>query len=123
MLLDIYRPKARMDLYLFVPSGTDIGGHLANLFSQLGELEFIKSRDVIPGQNLIGASADEIIQNLQRTGFHIQGVKITTQVSDGGAALGGGILGASVAGPIGAVVGALLGYALAEHAKKVPDEL
>lgn len=123
MKCDIYRPKARSDLYLFVRTGTPANAVRADIFSQLGELELIKTRDIIEGQNLIGASADEIIRNIMVSGFHIQGIKVTTQVSEGGAAIGGGLLGASVGGPIGAVIGAIVGLALAEHAKKVPNDL
>lgn len=96
---------------------------VGQMLSQLGELEFIKTRDIVSGQSLVGASADEIIKNISQSGFHIQGVKVSTQVSEGGAAIGGGLLGASVGGPIGAIIGAVIGLALAEHAKKVPDEL
>lgn len=96
---------------------------LTDMLAQLGELEFLKTREVSPGQRLVGADADEIIKNVAQSGFHIQGVKVSTQVSEGGAAIGGGILGASVGGPVGALIGALIGLALAEHAKKVPDEL
>lgn len=123
MHLDIYRPKARTDLYFFVPAGINPKIHFAEIIAQSGELDFIKSREVLPGQKLIGASADEILQNISRVGFHIQGVNVSTQVSEGGAALGGGILGASIGGPFGAIIGAALGYAFAEHAKKVSDEL
>jgi uncharacterized protein YcgL (UPF0745 family) len=123
MLCDIYRPKARSDLYLFVRSGTSPHMFLADMLSQLGELELLKTREVVEGQSLIGASADEIIKNITQTGFHIQGVKVTTQVSDGGAAIGGGLLGASVGGPAGAIIGAIIGLVLAEHAKKVPNDL
>lgn len=123
MQCDIYRPKTRTDLYLFVRSGTSPQVFLADMLSQFGELELVKTREILPGQSLVGASADEIIKNITQTGFHIQGVKVTTQVSEGGAAIGGGLLGASVAGPVGAVIGLLVGLALAEHAKKVPDDL
>lgn len=123
MQCDIYRPKSRTDLYLFVLSGTNPEALLTAMLPQLGELEFVKTREVAPGQRLVGASADEIINNVAQSGFHIQGVTVSTQVSEGGAAIGGGILGASVGGAFGAIIGALIGLALAEHAKKVPDEL
>lgn len=123
MQVDIYRPRARRDLYLFVPHGTDVRLFLTDMLAQFGELELVKTREIQPGQSLVGASADEILQNITRAGFHVQGVKVTAEVSEGGAALGGGILGASFAGPVGALFGALLGYALAEHAKRAPDEL
>lgn len=123
MQVDIYRPSNRSDLYLFVRSGINPLQVPADVRAQFGELVLFKSREIIPGQKLIGANTDEILQNIFRAGFHVQGVSVATQVSEGGAALGGGILGASVAGPFGAVIGAVLGYALAEHAKKVSDEL
>lgn len=123
MQFDIYRPKSRTDLYLFVPSGVNPQIYRPDVFLPFGELEFIKTREISPGQSLIGASTDEIIRNVSHSGFHIQVLKVTTQVSEGGAAIGGGILGASVGGPVGAVFGALIGLLLAEHAKKVPNEL
>ena len=123
MKCDIYRPKTRTDLYLFVSSGVSPQALPSNMFAQFGELELVKTREIVTGQSLVGASADEIIRNIVLTGFHIQGVKVSTQVSEGGAALGGGLLGASVGGPVGAVIGAFIGLALAEHAKKTPDGL
>lgn len=123
MRCDIYRPKSRTDFYLFVPSGTPLHLLAADAIARLGDLEFVKTREIDPGQSLVGASADEIIGSISRSGFHIQGVKVSTQVSEGGAAIGGGILGASVGGPVGAVIGALIGLAVAEHAKKVPSDL
>lgn len=124
MQIDIYRPESRTDLYLFVSAGANPMLLLADMMASLGgKLTFVKSRDLAPGQKIIGANTDEILQNIARAGFHVQGVKVVTQVSEGGAALGGGILGASVGGPIGALVGAIIGFAVAEHAKKVPDDL
>lgn len=123
MKCDIYRSKARPNLYLFVPSNTLIQAIRIDVRSQLGELEFIKTREVVEGQSLIGASASEIIKNILISGFHIQAVTVATQVSEGGAAIGGGVLGASVGGPIGAVVGVVIGLALAEHAKKAANDL
>ena len=123
MKCDIYRPRSRKDVYLFVQSGIPPQSLTQNLSSEYAELEFVKSREIISGQNLVGATADEIIKNISFTGIHIQNVKITTQVSEGGATIGGGLLGASLGGPIGALIGAAIGFSLAEHAKKVPDDL
>jgi uncharacterized protein YcgL (UPF0745 family) len=124
MQCDIYKPRDRSDLYLFVPSGVSPARHFPEILSQFGPLQFVKTREILPGQALIGANTDDVLQNIGAFGFHVQGVQIrTTEVSEGGAALGGGVLGASVAGPLGALVGAIIGLAIAEHAKKVPDEL
>ncbi|STQ90042.1 YcgL domain-containing protein [Iodobacter fluviatilis] len=123
MNIDIYRPETRLDLYLFVMADKDPGAVVSSVLDQLGPLTFIKSREVNVGQKIIGADANEILDNIERTGFHLQVSKVADQVSDGGAAIGGGILGASLAGPVGAIIGALIGYALAEHAKKAPDDL
>lgn len=123
MNCDIYRLKSRTGQYLFVLAGTPPQAVLPNTYPQLGELVLVKTRDIVAGQSLIGASADDIINNITLKGFHIQGVKVVTQVSEGGAAIGGGLLGASVAGAVGAVVGAIIGLAVAEHAKRVPNDL
>jgi uncharacterized protein YcgL (UPF0745 family) len=92
MKCDIYRPKERTDLYLFVQAGSDPNIVLTDALAQFGQLELMKTRDILPGQSLVGASSDEILNNIERFGFHVQGVKVTTEVSEGGAAIGGGIL-------------------------------
>lgn len=123
MKCDIYRSKLRKDTFLFVESGTLTPQLEGQLYPQLGELELFKTRDIAAGQNLIGASAEIIINGIENNGFHIQQAAVVTQVSEGGAAIGGGLLGASVGGPVGAVIGAAIGFALAGHAKKVPNDL
>lgn len=123
MKCDIYRPKLRTDIYLFVPNNVSPQSLPFNISSQFGDLEFVKTREIFSGQSIVGANSDEIIKNIGLTGFHLQGIKTSTQVSEGGAAIGGGLLGASVGGPVGAVIGAIIGLALAGHAKKDSDGL
>lgn len=124
MQFDIYRAKGRQDLYLFVPNGTQPGfPAVAALGSGPEELEFVKSRELLPGQKVAGVASEEIIKGVSVNGFHVQAVKVSTEVSDGGAAIGGGLLGASIAGPFGAIVGSLIGLVLAEHAKKANNDI
>ncbi len=124
MFVDIYRTQARSDLlYLFVEHGVDPGARREDL----GPFVYVKTRDILPGQRLIGCSAEQIISNVTQYGSHLQGVNVTTGITQGGATLGGGALG-SVFGPIGALVGGALGFALGkyttlEDAKRVENEL
>ena len=121
MLCDIYRSKAKSDWYIIVPSDKPIQSLPRDVLAQLGELTLFKTRDFQPGQPLIGASSDTVLSNIAARGFHAQGVQIKTEVSEAGAAIGGGVLGGSIAGPLGALFGAAIGYALAEHAKETKD--
>ena len=124
MQFDVYRPKGRQDLYLFVPAGTPPGfPAVAALGCAPEELEFFKSRELLPGQRVAGVPSEELINGVAINGFHVQAVKASTEVSDGGAAIGGGLLGASIAGPFGAIVGSLIGLVLAEHAKKANNDI
>lgn len=88
MQVDIYRPESRSDLYLFVRAGTDPKLFLSDMMASIGgNVTFVKSRELSPGQKVIGANTDEILQNIARAGFHVQGTTVGTQVSEGGAAL------------------------------------
>lgn len=122
---DIYRPKGRTDLYVFVQAGAKPEQVVLPLLPQLGPLEFLKTRDVVAGQPLVGTSSEEILRNVTTTGFHVQGVKVRTQVqvSEGGAAIGGGALGASIGGPLGALLGAVIGFTVAGFAKSESDDI
>lgn len=121
MECDIYKPKSSPDIFILVPKGSatqDI-----QTLSQYGELVFVKSREVTQDQVLLGTSGAEALQNIFQNRAHILRVPTKSEISEGGAALGGGILGASIGGPFGALVGAVIGLVMAENAKKVPDEL
>lgn len=122
MLCDIYRSNTKSNWFLVVPSGTHLQTLPPYVLSQLGQLSLFKTRDFQPGQPLIGASSDEVLNSIAQYGFHTQGVQVkTTEVSEAGAALGGGMLGGSIAGPVGAAIGAAIGYVLAQNAKEKKD--
>lgn len=121
MLCDIYRSNAKQNWFLIVPSGTAIQFLPPYVLAQLGQLSLFKTREIQSGQPLVGASADEILKNITHYGFHTQGIQIKTEVSEAGAAIGGGMLGGSIGGPVGAAIGAAIGYVLAQHAKENKD--
>lgn len=85
MQVDIYRPSTRTDIYLFVQSGIDPQSLSKDVRAQFGELILFKSREIVPGQRLIGVNTDEILQNISRAGLHVQGINVTAKVSEGGA--------------------------------------
>ncbi|WP_321528831.1 YcgL domain-containing protein [Sedimenticola selenatireducens] len=123
METDIYQSQKVHGAYLFVPSGSSIALLPNELTHKLGKLQYFKTITINHGMKLIAADADEVIANIQKNGYHLQGASVTTKakesdVSEVGAAVGGGILAASLGlGPVGAVAGALIGAWLANHSK------
>ncbi|MCG7996601.1 MAG: YcgL domain-containing protein [Candidatus Thiodiazotropha taylori] len=120
---DIYKATNYKGTYLFIPSGVKISTALPEgVIRKLGNLEYFKSISFDENSPLIAADPKEVIRNIEEQGFHIQGPVIKTkaeEVSEAGAAIGGGILAASIGlGPVGALVGALAGYLLANASKE-----
>ncbi len=118
METDIYKSKSNPNTYLFVRSGRSTTELPSALLEKLGTLEFLKSITVIPGLPLIAANPLEVIKNIKEHGYHVQwaNVSVKSDVSGVGAAVGGGILALSLGlGPIGAIVGAVLGAWLASE--------
>src|SRR5437016_5297305 len=83
-----------------------------------GPFERISEIELTSSTVLIGASVDQIIQNIALHGFHLQGMEIRQHVSPVGSAVAGGLLGVAVGGPIGAIVGAAIGAVLADQNNK-----
>ena len=125
MKCDIYKSGSLKNAYLFVPSGTSPEEELSDgVLAKLGSLQFLKAIKFDADSPLIAANPKEVIENIEKHGFHVQGAEVRTtikdhnEVSEAGAAIGGGILAASLGfGPIGAIVGAALGAYLASSAK------
>jgi uncharacterized protein YcgL (UPF0745 family) len=125
MKCDIYKSGVLKNAYLFVPAGSSPKTSVTeSVLSKLGTLSFFKTIEFDMDSPLIAASPKEVIENIEKNGFHIQGaeVRVTTketpEISEAGAAIGGGILAASLGfGPVGAIVGAALGALLASSAK------
>ncbi|MES9898556.1 MAG: YcgL domain-containing protein [Sedimenticola sp.] len=119
---DVYKVVNYKAAYLFVLSGTDVTSALPDkIIENLGHLEYFKAVSFDENSPLIAANPKDVIDNIAKHGFHIQGAEIqikVEEVSEAGAAIGGGILAASLGlGPVGALVGALAGYWLANASK------
>lgn len=105
-------------MYLFVPAGKDPAELPKRVLDRLGPIVYLRPIEVIADTQLIGADPNVVIRNLESRGFHVQGIEIST-VSEGGAALGAGLLVASLGGgPVGAAIGAIAGYLLAHAAEE-----
>jgi len=120
MKCDIYRSEIIGNAYLFVPYGADPADSVPkSIITKLGKMIFLKSIEFEENSPLIAADPKEVISDIQKNGYHLQGVDIkSNEVSEAGAAIGGGILAVSLGlGPIGAIFGAALGAILASSAK------
>lgn len=123
MKTDIYKSLTIKSTYLIIESGSQLNELPSTVLSNLGKLEYLKTVDFNPDSPLIAADPKEVIQNIQERGYHIQGTKTTTEISEAGAAIGGGILAASLGfGPLGAIMGAALGAILASSAKEKKND-
>lgn len=125
MKCDIYKSGSIQNAYLFVPCGISPEERLSkSQLTKLGKLQLFKTIEFDADSPLIAANPKEVIENIDKQGFHVQLAEIQTtikeskEVSEAGAAIGGGILAASLGlGPVGAIIGAALGAYLASSAK------
>ena len=122
MNADIYRSTKHRNAFLFVRAGANPESVPKKVKERIWPVEHFRQLSLIPNSPLIGADPNEVIRNLRKQGYHVQGVRISTNVSEGGAALGAGLLVASLGGgPVGAAIGALIGYWLAHTAEEDQD--
>ena len=125
MEFDIYQSSKSKMIFVFVSSGVDPLSVLPKKYKvHVGQLSMFKRNKTINENDpIIGVSPKELINNVTSRGYHVQGVEIKTNISEAGAAIGGGLLVASIGGgPIGAVIGAAVGYLLAHNAKEKKDD-
>ncbi|CAE6894355.1 YcgL domain-containing protein [Ectopseudomonas oleovorans] len=118
---DIYKAISHKDTYLFVEKGNRVSDKVSEkLLKKIGQVQHLKSISFDENSPLIAANPKEVINNIQTQGFHIQGAEIKIEDNTGaGAAIGGGILAASLGlGPAGAIIGAVAGYLLANASKE-----
>lgn len=122
MEYDIYKPSSKNNVYIFI----EVGGVLENkvpenILHGYGDVAFVKTISFDDKSPLISAHPKEVIESIKNNGYFIQGAAVTTKVdnvSEAGAAIGSGILAASLGfGPLGAIVAAVAGYALANASK------
>ena len=130
MKCDIYQSEGIKNAYLFLKSGLIPDNQVPiTILKNLGTLEYFKTIDFDANSSLIAADPREVINNIKKNGYHIQGAEIRIEtkahkeISEAGAAIGGGILAASLGfGPIGSIMGALAGVILAASAKGDKDD-
>jgi hypothetical protein len=88
MKVDIYRakisPATHERLYVFVPTGFDIGNLPADVLEKTGGLVLEKKIDMQPGEKRIALDTDEAIKNINERGYHEQGSKIEFEIRVGG---------------------------------------
>jgi len=117
MQVDIYKSVTPSGSYVAVPSGSYLPQQVIH---SIGNVEIYKQNLPIESESkLYAVDAPTVLYSIQQHGFYF--VKDSTQpdVSKAGAAIGGGILLASIGlGPIGAIIGALSGLILANSVEK-----
>jgi len=115
MPYDVYRSNKRSDLEFYVPVGSPLNLPYEMNF-QYAPFHFVRRQQSIPW---LLSDADRAIEhNISVSGYHVAPAQLTaTANSTATAAIGGGLLGASMGGFPGAVIGAIAGVVLAESAK------
>lgn len=85
MNVDIYKakkaPGPREKTYILVSAGESIENLPPEVKEQFGELIFFKNITLVSGKPRIAIDPDEAIQNIQNSGYHIQGTKIVIQIN------------------------------------------
>lgn len=87
MKVDIYKIRKTTDpaerRYLLIPSGADLTTLPQELRTDMGELEYERTIDILPGEKRIALEADEAIKNITSMGYHIQGTQIQSKIAVG----------------------------------------
>ena len=122
MKCDIYKYSSKSGSYIFIESDNELSDMVPeDILLTLGETTLVKTINFDENSPLIAANPKEVIKGINANNYFIQGTKVTTQVgqvSEAGAAIGGGILAASLGfGPLGALIAAAAGFALANASK------
>lgn len=120
---DIYRLVENNNSYVFLPAKAGKDKNTTKTATPVGTGIYIKTISVTPDSEIMGVDANTIIQSVDKFGFYSKTVNADSGVSPGGAAIGGGILGGSLFGPAGAIIGALVGIAVAEQSRRSKNGL
>jgi len=72
MLCHIYRSNRKFDTYLYLVEKDDFSAVPADLLRIFGPPEFSFSFDLAPGRKLAREESDEVLENLQHQGYHLQ---------------------------------------------------
>ena len=124
MLIDIYRSQYRKEKFIILKSGVEPDKVLPpSLREELSTLTLYRSNKEITEEHnikdpLLVVSSNDVIRNINNNNYYLQSIPVkskTPDISEAGAAIGGGILAASLGmGPVGAFIGAVLGFLLAQ---------
>ena len=108
MEVNIYKTKKRPNTFLFTKKGTnlsDLAPDLDDLF--LDSPMLWKTKIINSDSELIGASPEKIINNIENHGYHCQAAGVTIgDDSKVGAVIGASTLGAAVGSVISPMIGA-----------------
>ena len=87
MKVDVYRakksPGSHENLYIFIPSGSNVDHLPPEILKQTGELSIEKTIDIQPGEKRIALNSDEALKNIREHGYHLQGSKIEFEIRVG----------------------------------------
>ena len=80
MNCDIYKSSIK-DIYIFVPAKSPPATCLPKeTLAKLGALSFFKSIKLKPDKPIVAADPTEVIRNIEKKGFHVQGAKILVNI-------------------------------------------
>ena len=119
MKCDIYKSNTLDDVFIYVPSkAIPIEILPSSIVEAVGKLELYCSLDLEEDSRLVGDDPEEILKGIEEHGFYVKHpFRKRSPLAHAGAAIGAGILGATLAGPIGAIAGSIVGYAIGELTK------
>lgn len=72
MQCHVYRSERKPNSFLFIPKTDDFSALSEELLTLFGEPEFSFSFDLTPERKLMQADAQEVLQNLEEKGYHLQ---------------------------------------------------
>lgn len=122
MQCDIYSTDKK-GLFVFVKQGILPSGILpSSLIAELGELNHFKSKNITESSSLIGADPNDVFDGIKEYGYALQGIETKTNVSEVGAAIGAGILVASLGAALPITLAVSAASYVAAHLLKDKEE-
>ncbi|PLX43908.1 MAG: hypothetical protein C0609_06820 [Deltaproteobacteria bacterium] len=80
MKCDAYKAAKMSNTFIFLPAGKGTEEVPADILDKLGELKLFKTLELVEGAPHIAVDPSEAIANIEKNGFHLQGVKITSEI-------------------------------------------
>lgn len=96
MKLDIYKSRKLRNAYLSLPDGRVPEECVPkSVLARLGELSHFRSVELDARVRFIAADPEEVIDDVEKQGFHVQGAEDRTMIPEFMAAMGGSAIAAS----------------------------